>query len=566
MRLRIRLGLAGLAVLIASTARAQSLTYTLLGAAGQAPPARYDAPIAYDPVDRQVFVFGGQDRQVFDDLWAYSLRTRQWREVQVSGERPAARFGHTLIFDPVRRRVVVFAGQARGFFGDVWAFDLAGNAWRRLSPDDSGPSRRYGHSAIYDPVRDRMVISHGFTNAGRFDDTWAFEFSSNIWRDLSPSGARPLRRCLHHAAYDPAGGQMFLYGGCASGFGPCPLGDLWSFDLAANRWTEVTPSSRPEARERYGLAFDAVRGRLVLFGGRGARLLNDTWEFDPGARAWSQAAITGALPSPRDRHEAAYALDRGTAFFFGGSTDEGASNQLWMLGPAFVGGPAVAGGGVANAFSGQGGAVAPGELVSIYGSGLGPLEGVAFQFDPVTGLLPKSGPGVDVKWNGIASPLLFARSDQINVQVPYELSGASEASLVVTVNGQTSDAVSVPVSATRPGLFPRVWNQDGTVNSADNPAGIGSIVVLYATGQGVTSPSSPTGARPGDVYPEPAAAATLTLGGVPAEILFRGQAPGTAGVMQINARIPQGMPAGAHAVLLRVGLAESQAGISVWIR
>jgi len=542
----------------------QPLSYSLLSASSATQPSpRFDGTIAYDPLGRQVFLFGGQDTQPRNDLWAFSLASRQWTEIQVLGARPAARFGHTLIFDPQRRRLVLFGGQAGGFFSDVWAYDVASGGWQQLAADDAGPSRRYAHSAIYEPVRDRLVISHGFTNAGRFDDTWAFDFSNNSWRNLSPSGTRPLRRCLHHAAYDAANGQMYLYGGCASGFGPCPLGDLWSFDLNTNQWTERTGAVKPPAREHYGMAFDAVRGRLVLFGGNGGGLLNDTWEFDPRAGSWQQTALSGPAPSPRHRHEAAYVTDRGFTVFFGGIASSGLTNELWMLGPSFVlGRPEVSAGGVVNAFSGEGGAVAPGEAVSIYGRDLGPINGIALGFDPITGLLPTSGPGVSVTWNGIPAPLYFVLADQLNVQVPYELDGATEARLVVTVNGQASDPVTVPVSPTRPGLAAQVWNQDASLNSPGNPAPVGSIIVLYATGQGVTRPPSRTGAFPaGGVYPESAAATSLTIGGIAAEILFQGQAPATTGLMQINARVQaESLPAPRFPCFCRLARVRARGG------
>ena len=573
MKITMHVWLFMAALLVFSSGRlsAQSLTYSLLGADGPQPSPRFDGTIAYDPSGRRLFLFAGQDTAPRNDLWVYSLAQRRWEEVAVPGEKPPARFGHSLIFDPIRQRLVVFGGQAGGFFSDVWAFDIARGAWQQLSRDDSGPSRRYGHSAIYDAARDRMVISHGFTDAGRFDDTWAFDFATNVWRNLTPSGTRPLRRCLHHAVYDPANNRMLLYGGCASGFGPCPLGDLWSFDLSANRWTELTGQIQPPARQHYGMAFDTVRGRLILFGGSGSELLNDTWLYDVQSGGWQPGTLSGPPPSPRSRHETSYASDRGQTFFFGGLTAAGLSNELWMLGPGFISSaPELARESVVNSFSNVGGAVAPGEVVTIYGSNLGPVDGVAFGFDPLTGRLPTSGPGVSVAWNDIPAPLYFARADQLNVGVPYELEGVSEARLTVTVNGLASDPVAIPVVATHPGLFPAVWNEDGTLNSPDHPAPAGSIVVLYATGQGATIPASRTGAFPDPttgIYPTPLAGTTLRIGGLVAELLFAGQAPGTAGVMQVNARVPFGIVAGSTVpILLQVGLAESQSGVFLYTR
>jgi uncharacterized protein (TIGR03437 family) len=520
-------------------AGAQNLAYNPLPAGTIAPTPRVDGTIVYDRADRQVFLFGGQSTSPQNDLWAYSLRTNQWRQVQVTGAPPPARFGHTLILDTLRRRLIVFGGQAGGFFSDVWAFDIATSEWRRLASDDAGPSRRYGHSAIYDAVRGRMVVSHGFTNSGRFDDTWAFDLRANVWTNISPATNRPLRRCLHHAAYDPTNERMYLYGGCASGAGPCPLGDLWSFDLTRNTWTELRPAVTPPAREHYGMTFDTQRARLRIFGGAGPAPLNDSWEFDPISSSWQRTTLAGNPPAARSRHEATYAPEIATAFYFGGDTAAGPTNELWSLSLAgVVEPPQFSAETVVNAFSYHAGAVAPGEIVSIFGRGLGPLNDIAFSFDPVTGMLPTSGPGVTVTWNGVPGAFYFARADQLNVQVPYALDGATEATLSIAVNGRSTSA-TIPVAAAHPGLAPVVFNGDLSVNSAGNPSRAGDIVVLFATGDGLN---------------RAAAAAEVRFGGVPAEILFFGPAPGTVGVTQINARLVPGTPASDRTpVVLAIG-------------
>ena len=547
-------------ILLTSLSVAQS-TYTLLPNGDTAPSGRVDGTIAYDPASRQVYLFGGQASDFQNDLWVYSMEQKRWSQVSVSGTLPPARWGHTLLWDAKRNRLVMFGGQSRSLFSDVWAFDVARGSWSQLARDDAGPSRRYSHSAILEPGRDRMVISHGFTNTGRFDDTWAFDLANNGWRNLTPSGTKPLRRCLHHAVYDAERSQMLLFGGCASGFGPCPLGDLWAFDLNTNTWTERTGQVKPAPRTHYGMVFDDARSQLVIFGGQGNGALNDTWEFDANRREWREATLLGAPPSGRSRHESTFGSDQKTAFFFGGTKDSGErTNELWMMGaaPAAPGGPRFTPQGVSSVFSPEGAPVAPGQLVSIFGSGFGSGEGLAFALDPVTGLLPSSGAGVSVTWNGIAAPLLFAQADQLNVQVPYELSGVAEARLVVTVNGQASTTVALPLVPTRPVLFPGAWNQDGTLNSATNPAKAGDVIVLYATGQGITVPASQTGSRPKNGFPEPAAATSLTIGGETAEILFRGQAPDTVGLMQINVRVPRGAGTGQRPVVLKIGDRQSQ--------
>lgn len=225
--------------------------------------------------------------------------------------------------------------------------------------------------------------------------------------------------------------------------------------------------------------------------------------------------------------------------------------------------PRIAAGGLGNAFTGITQSVAPGMLLSIFGSGLGPAEGVAASFD-AQGRLPFSLGEVAVTVNGIPAPLLFARQDQVNIQVPYELAGAAQAPVVVRYRGVASTAEGLRVAAASPGLFPGVWNANGTRNGAGQPADRGGAIVLYATGQGVTTPPSVTGQVAAPPFPEPAVELTLLIGGRPALVLFRGQAPGTAGVMQINAVVPvDAAPGNEVPVLLRMAGAETTTRVAI---
>lgn len=526
--------------LITSISFAQELRYQRLPTSGITPSAREDGAITYDAQARRIYLFGGRANGTLNDLWSYSVDQREWTRLQPSGTAPGSRFGHTVQFDKRRQRVVVFGGQASGFFNDTWAYDTQRNSWSQLAGSNGAPNERYGHSAVYDEARDRIIVSHGFTDSGRFDDTWEFNLATNRWREISPASGRPLRRCLHHAELDPAGNQMYLYGGCSSGAGPCPQGDLWSFDLNTNRWTEITGGNKPPARQWYGIGLDLARRKLVIYGGSGGSgFLNDTWEFDLDSRTWAAANIGGEQPAPRQRHEAVSTSDLGGTVFFGGLTNAGLSNDLLLLGLARSSGPRLSASGIANAFSGRTGPLAPGSLVSLFGSGLGPETGVSL--GPDGDGLPRSAQGVTVTFNGIAAPLLYLQNGQINAQVPYELAGLSEARIEIRAAGGAADAVTVPISPTSPGLHPSMFKLDGSVVSASNPAAAGEIVILFATGAGVTVPAVATGAFTPPSLPVPAATASLQLSGRSAEILFIGLAPGTAGVVQINARVPDGV-------------------------
>jgi uncharacterized protein (TIGR03437 family) len=313
------------------------------------------------------------------------------------------------------------------------------------------------------------------------------------------------------------------------------------------------------------MVFDDNRRKLVLFGGLGGPALNDTWEYDPASIAWTQITPGGDAGAPRFRQEAAFASDLRTAFFFGGQTDN-YTNDLLLLSTASSVAPQIGSDGIKDLFSGAGNPFAPGEIVSIYGTSLGPVTGLSSAFAAATSTLPTALGGVSVAVNGVPAPLYYVSAGQVNVQIPYEVAGQQQASVSVSYNGIASTAQSIQIAASAPTLYAGIFNADGSVNSADNSASSGSIVTLFATGQGLTSPPSVTGKAAAEPYPQPVGPVRVSIGGQDAEILFAGSAPDTVGVLQVNVRIPA-VPAGnAAGVLLTIGETTGQNGVKVFVR
>jgi uncharacterized protein (TIGR03437 family) len=109
-------------------------------------------------------------------------------------------------------------------------------------------------------------------------------------------------------------------------------------------------------------------------------------------------------------------------------------------------------------------------------------------------------------------------------------------------------------------------NEDGSGNSADNPAAAGSAVLMYATGTGPTDPAVLDGEFPGTASSS-VAPVRIEIGGEPAEVVYAGAAPGiVAGIIQINVRVPAGVTGTALPVLLQVGTTESQTGITISVQ
>jgi uncharacterized protein (TIGR03437 family) len=229
---------------------------------------------------------------------------------------------------------------------------------------------------------------------------------------------------------------------------------------------------------------------------------------------------------------------------------------------------------LANAASLLAGSLAPGEIFSIFcslGQSMGPATAVMGAYD-ASGMLSTSLGNVQVLFNNTPAPLFYVQSNQINAQVPYEMEGQTSAQLQVIYQGVPVADLQVSLVYVNPALFTLsngtgnavAVNQDGSINSDKNPAPRGSIVVLYATGYGQTSSAGVTGQAAAAPYPLPVLPASLTMGGVPATILFAGDAPGFVGLMQINAQVPSGfVPTGDLPIVLWVGPYQSPAGVTI---
>ena len=223
------------------------------------------------------------------------------------------------------------------------------------------------------------------------------------------------------------------------------------------------------------------------------------------------------------------------------------------------------------------GAVAPAEIVSIFGNGIGPATPQAAQLSPDGQFVTKVLANTRVLFDGIAAPLLYVSDKQIVAIVPYEVDGQNSTQMVVEYLGVQSGPMNLNVAAAAPALFTldssgsgqgAILNQDFSVNTSTHPAAKNSVVVLYATGEGQTRPPGVDGALlTGATLPRPVQNVTVAIGGIQATVLYAGGAPQLpAGVMQVNVRIPLQAPSGAVPVVLRVGAASSMPAVTVSVQ
>jgi len=240
--------------------------------------------------------------------------------------------------------------------------------------------------------------------------------------------------------------------------------------------------------------------------------------------------------------------------------------------PTGIPAPALSPGGLANSASNLAGPISPGEIVVLYGSGLGPSQLAQLYLDG-SGNVSNQLADTTISFNGMPAPVVYTSATHVAAIVPYEVSGTS-AQITLTYLGQTSAPLTANLASSAPALFTAdssgkgqaaALNQDGSINSATHAASIGSIIVLFATGEGQTSPGGVDGRLAQSPLPHPILPVTVTIGGQTVTPLYAGGAPGeVAGVMQINVQIPPGItPATTTPVTIQVGNAASQPGVII---
>jgi uncharacterized protein (TIGR03437 family) len=232
---------------------------------------------------------------------------------------------------------------------------------------------------------------------------------------------------------------------------------------------------------------------------------------------------------------------------------------------------------VNNSASQTQGRIAPGEVISIFGTGMGSKSGTSFALDPVTSKVNSNLAGTEVYINGVAAPVLYASDTQVNAIVPFELPTSGQVILQVGYQGILSPGVTVTMAADAPGIFTMkgtgsgqavAVNLDGTVCDSAHPAAPGSTIVVYFTGGGTTTPSGATGSVAGMTFKRLTQTALATVADVPGTVIFAGAAPTLLeGVNQLNLTLDAKTPTGpALPLILTVGNNSSPATATVAVK
>lgn len=243
---------------------------------GEPPPPCAALIAVYDSSRDRMLLYGEYCVPGFPDVWALSLGARPAWSIVAAGEHPPVAIGGTGIHDPIRDRLIVINLDYSGGRESAMALELGAEPrWVMLEVSASVPPGRRGAKAIYDVARDRVVMFGGGISNIVFDlvvqnDTWALSLSEPLWKQVNEvrqSPELPRGRIDHSAVYDPVGDRMVVFGGYDPLDVALPL-DTWGLDLSSGRWSELR-SSADAKPDWYGqtAVYDSKRHRVVAVQG-----------------------------------------------------------------------------------------------------------------------------------------------------------------------------------------------------------------------------------------------------------------------------------------------------------
>ncbi|MHA2032047.1 MAG: Kelch repeat-containing protein, partial [Candidatus Kariarchaeaceae archaeon] len=242
------------------------------------------------------------------------------------------RYGHSIVYNPDKQKIIMFGGfnyDENSDLDDMWEYDCTTDTWRELYQSTKPPATS-SHGMVYDSINRKFVLFGGSGIYGWEDKTWVYDPSNNSWTEMLPQ-VSPSPRGSASMYFDPELGETVLYGGysdLAEG-----ADETWTYNYENNTWTFHDLATKPPARYGAGIVYDPVNQRGVLFGGRiiGQHTLNGTWEFNSSSMSWTKLNLT-VSPSARYWYCMDYDPVNKVMILFGGSEGEiPFSQETWAF-------------------------------------------------------------------------------------------------------------------------------------------------------------------------------------------------------------------------------------------
>ena len=177
--------------------RLASNEWVNLTPAGAKPVPRCLHTASYDAMRRRMMLYAGQSSGALNDFWAFDLTSNTWMELAFTPRPPGRFFSSSVVAGD---QLLIFGGSSGSqSLNDTWAFDLEQNRWSEVSAAGTPPEKRNGHTAVYLPAQRAMMIFGG-TGASLYNDVWVLE---NIAVGVKDDVHLPLRIALHQNYPNP---------------------------------------------------------------------------------------------------------------------------------------------------------------------------------------------------------------------------------------------------------------------------------------------------------------------------------------------------------------------------
>src|SRR4029079_1678992 len=258
-------------------------------------PAALGNIVLCDPAAHRVIVHGFYTPYA-NEVWELSLDDpNSWTKLAPTGASPPAQDYVCGTYESLRRRSSGFGGYASGvYFSDAYTLSLDGApTWAALATSTPKPPGRKSATMIYDPLRDRILMWGGVDASGARNDLWELTLGTNppTWTQLAPTGTAPAGYAglQPQAVYDPVRDQMLL------ARGELPSSEVWALSLASLTWTRLPDP----ALNATSLAYDPARNWLIAFGSTYGSNHSTSLKALPllTPAAWQPLQMGGIVPS-----------------------------------------------------------------------------------------------------------------------------------------------------------------------------------------------------------------------------------------------------------------------------
>lgn len=310
------------------------------------PPVIWDA-VAFAGSTCRLVTFGGTDGYVRPTATnLFDPRTGNWTAIPKPsrGIWPVFRTLARMVWDPVRKRVIMFGGRdaSGAALQDTWAFDPVAKTWTQLlAPCRKGrtcplPPARYMHGMAWSSALGKVVVFGGEADMRTFlADTWTFD--GTTWQRIATSG--PSARAALGLAEDAATGALILFGGADWQGDLMPEPATWLLQPGSSTWAKLVTPTLPEMRAELGMAYVASIGAVVVTTGDSGAMLgtwtNSAYAFDMAAKDWRKLTTTGGPPTARNAANLTANLCDGSAILTGGTGDNRLpitlQDRTWIL-------------------------------------------------------------------------------------------------------------------------------------------------------------------------------------------------------------------------------------------